>query len=716
MTSTAAVGQIWRPRFDARSECALFFGHLEWTAIRRIHRRRANRGQRRHEDAHEIDRARPACKYIRLPNRLEVSPRNHPRHKRCDQTPTYEYPRALSSHASFESFIHSLPQERQAGVRAVTELHAAFPDSVGERSTIRGRGRPSASIQMLRPSQPRRSVGRPRERKDIPGRNRTRQVRFLPKPAISACRSLLKKTLFCRDFLLVEAAGIEPASADAPDRASTSVVRLESHPTAGGERPTGGPAILWMSRLGRLALPWRRARWLAPLPWPRAQPGGASLASQMTRQRLRDLNDSHLCVSRWINEANRGPRLATQPENRPRRNQVAPVCHFYAPHRSRRRPSAIVAQSHEACAAGPRGVGCRDGHRSTPRQGRGAPRAPRPGRPLLLLNAWDAASAAVIARAGAQAIATTSAGAANALGYADGQRAHPRARCSRPSRRSPRAVDLPVTADMEAGYGDAPEDAAATARGVLEAGAVGLNLEDTCDERRRATAPDRAVRRQDRRRPGGRRPRRASRSSSTRAPTSSSAQVGDPATRLERAVERGRAYLDAGADCIFVPGRRRSRRRSPRSSRGSAGRSASSPCPGSPTLAELAALGVARISVGSGAYRAALALAQRIAEEAYGAGSLDAMIAAQVPFADAQALFEQLTPDRRRGRHADRNRTYRPTGDRSGRDACRTSQHAHTRIWSTCATARARRSARSSSARATPSTCCSSPRSRRATS
>ena len=72
----------------------------------------------------------------------------------------------------------------------------------------------------------------------------------------------LSETPANRRFM--EAAGIEPASADAPDRASTSVVRLGSRPTAGGERPTGGPAILWMSRFGRLALPPHRARWLAP--------------------------------------------------------------------------------------------------------------------------------------------------------------------------------------------------------------------------------------------------------------------------------------------------------------------------------------------------------------------------------------------------------------------------------------------------------------------
>jgi len=61
--------------------------------------------------------------------------------------------------------------------------------------------------------------------------------------------------------------------------------------------------------------------------------------------------------------------------------------------------------------------------------------------------------------------------------------------------------------------------------------------------------------------------------------------------------------------------------------------------PGSPPLTELKALGVARISTGSGPYRAALSLARTMAGEAYGAGTLDSMIAAQVAFADAQALF-----------------------------------------------------------------------------
>jgi 2-methylisocitrate lyase-like PEP mutase family enzyme len=260
-----------------------------------------------------------------------------------------------------------------------------------------------------------------------------------------------------------------------------------------------------------------------------------------------------------------------------------------------------------------------------------------PGRPLLLLNAWDAASAAVIARAGAHAIATTSSGAANALGYADGQRIT-RGQMLASVAPIAAAVDLPVTADMEAGYGDAPDDAAASALGVLEAGVVGLNLEDTSDDLaepllpiERFVAKIAAVR---------------AVAAETGVPLVLNArtdvfigEVGAPETRVDGAVERGRAYLAAGADCIFVPAVA-----DPTVIaalvEGISGPVSVLAGPGSPTLAELAALGVARISVGSGPYRAALALAQRIAEEAYGAGTLEAMVAAQASFAEVQSLFE----------------------------------------------------------------------------
>lgn len=260
-----------------------------------------------------------------------------------------------------------------------------------------------------------------------------------------------------------------------------------------------------------------------------------------------------------------------------------------------------------------------------------------PGRPLLLVNAWDGASAAVIARAGAQAIATTSAGAANALGRGDGQRITREQMLSMVAPVAA-AVDLPVTADMEAGYGDSPDDAAATARGVLAAGAVGLNLEDTCDGDEPLLPTERFVAKIA-----------AVRAVATEAGVSLVLNartdvfigaVGDPATRLARAIERGQAYLAAGADCVFVPAVADPRQIA------SLVEEIGGPVsvlagPGSPPLADLAALGVARISVGSGPYRAALALARRIAEGAYGRGTLDAMIADQIPFAEVESLLEE---------------------------------------------------------------------------
>src|SRR5579871_6731798 len=96
---------------------------------------------------------------------------------------------------------------------------------------------------------------------------------------------------------------------------------------------------------------------------------------------------------------------------------------------------------------------------------------------LLLPNVWDVAGARIIEEAGFPAIATTSAGIAFSLGYPDGQKISREEMLARVGRIA-RAVKVPVTADVEAGYGARPEDAARTAREVIVAGAVGINLED----------------------------------------------------------------------------------------------------------------------------------------------------------------------------------------------------------------------------------------------
>src|SRR5579859_7686544 len=100
---------------------------------------------------------------------------------------------------------------------------------------------------------------------------------------------------------------------------------------------------------------------------------------------------------------------------------------------------------------------------------------------LVLPNAWDVASARIFEDAGFPAMATTSSGIANSLGYPDGQ-VIPRDEMLEVVARIVRAVSVPVSADMEAGYGETPDDMAATARATIEAGAIGLNLEDAVGE------------------------------------------------------------------------------------------------------------------------------------------------------------------------------------------------------------------------------------------
>jgi 2-methylisocitrate lyase-like PEP mutase family enzyme len=102
------------------------------------------------------------------------------------------------------------------------------------------------------------------------------------------------------------------------------------------------------------------------------------------------------------------------------------------------------------------------------------------GEPLLLANAWDVASAIAIEAAGAKAIATTSAGMAWSLGIADAAGFSAR-RAAEVIARIAAAVSVPVSADIEAGYGDSPDAVAATVRAVVQAGAVGVNLEDRRD-------------------------------------------------------------------------------------------------------------------------------------------------------------------------------------------------------------------------------------------
>jgi 2-methylisocitrate lyase-like PEP mutase family enzyme len=230
---------------------------------------------------------------------------------------------------------------------------------------------------------------------------------------------------------------------------------------------------------------------------------------------------------------------------------------------------------------------------------------------LLLPNAWDAASARLVAAEDFPAIATTSAGVAAALGYPDGG-VVPSNEMIEAIARIARAVSVPVTADIEHAYGSTPAAVADIVLRVIAAGAVGINLEDcvpgASDLEPIGLQVDKIT-------------------AIIKAATKAGVRVvinartdgflrgfGAPEARLGVAIERGKAFLAAGADCVFVPGVRDG------ATIGELVRGIGGPVnilavDGSPSIADLEALGVARVSLGSGPMRATMAVLRDIARE-----------------------------------------------------------------------------------------------------
>jgi 2-methylisocitrate lyase-like PEP mutase family enzyme len=241
---------------------------------------------------------------------------------------------------------------------------------------------------------------------------------------------------------------------------------------------------------------------------------------------------------------------------------------------------------------------------------------------LVLPNIWDVASARIVEEAGYPAIATTSAGVAFSLGYPDGEKISREEMLARVARIA-RAVKVPVTADVEAGYGPRPEDAAQTARGVIEAGAVGMNFEDGTEDPAHPLV-DLSLQLEK---------IRAIRETALKlgvllvlnARTDVYLlQVGPPEKRYDEALRRAVAFRDAGAECVFVPGLRDPEviRRIVQDVKCPVNILAG---PGSPTIPELERLGVARVSLGSSPMRATLGLLRRMAEELETSGTYQSL-------------------------------------------------------------------------------------------
>lgn len=254
---------------------------------------------------------------------------------------------------------------------------------------------------------------------------------------------------------------------------------------------------------------------------------------------------------------------------------------------------------------------------------------------LILPNAWDVASARIFEDAGFPAIATTSAGIAFSLGYPDGQRIRRDEMMAR-IQRIARAVHVPVTADVEAGYGSSPEDAAVTTRELIQAGVAGMNLEDASGRRDQplldlesAIAKIKAA-------------RESAMQMHAQIVVNARTDVyllpgGNPDADYSEALRRLVAFRDAGADCVFAPGLKDAE------TIGRLAKAVECPLnilagPGTPSIPELERLGVARVSLGSGPMRATLGLLRKMAEELKATGTYSALEGA-VPYADVNKML-----------------------------------------------------------------------------
>ena len=231
-----------------------------------------------------------------------------------------------------------------------------------------------------------------------------------------------------------------------------------------------------------------------------------------------------------------------------------------------------------------------------------------PGKPVVLPNAWDVTSAQVFTKAGFGALATSSVAMAHSLGYSDGEETPPDEMFAAVGRVAA-AVDVPVTADIERGYGLPPAE---IVERLTVAGAVGCNLEDSEPTTSELIDVD----------------TQAAFLGEVAAAAGDTVLVnaridvhlheyGDPATRLDEAIRRGRAFLAAGAGCVYpiglIDGDEIKRFVDEVAGPVNVGYR-----PGAPSLAELGELGVARVSYGGGLHLAMQAwlggIAAKIAE------------------------------------------------------------------------------------------------------
>ncbi len=253
---------------------------------------------------------------------------------------------------------------------------------------------------------------------------------------------------------------------------------------------------------------------------------------------------------------------------------------------------------------------------------------------LILPNAWDVPSARVFEEAGFPAVATSSAGLMVSLGYPDGEVIDRRELISA-VKRIAKVLTVPLSADIVAGFGETPKEVVTTVRSVIEAGAIGINIEDFVHATKKLFAIEKQVEKLKAIRELG---------VSMRIPLVINARTdalryapGDQEAQLGEAIRRGSAYRDAGADCVYPMGL------TDAPSISVFVKALDFPVNvmvrrGLPPLRELERLGVARLSFGPTASYAAMGLLKRAAKEVLEKGTYESLLEGAITFDELNSL------------------------------------------------------------------------------
>ena len=258
-------------------------------------------------------------------------------------------------------------------------------------------------------------------------------------------------------------------------------------------------------------------------------------------------------------------------------------------------------------------------------------------RVLVLPNAWDVPSARVFEEEGFPAVATSSAGMLVSLGYQDGEEI-PRREFLSAVRRIASVLSIPLSVDVVGGFGNSPERVAGSVRAVVDAGAVGINIEDFVHSTKKLLPVERQVARLRalvRLRNG------------SKVPFVINARTdalrfawGGGHERLDEAIRRAKAYRDVGADCVYPMGLVEADAIS------TFVKALDFPVNvmvrrGLPSVPELRKAGVARVSFGPSASYAALGLLHRASKEIREKGTYETLTEGAIDFDELNSLAEK---------------------------------------------------------------------------